>query len=281
MKFFIRYFAIVFFSATLFCVQGFATPTIGGGIDSDEWGSGSYEQTQTTGGGNPTPTTRGNLHVENGESYPDWKYDAEKLGLIIENGKLYIALQTDYDFTNESQTEKPGDFIFQFKDVEGTTDINNNSSLALDFDFNDGKLSDLTFYWGSMDFQGSSDYQEGLASYVDIPENGKSDSDFTYDAAYKKRNRGYSLDTGHILELAIDLTTLDNQIQDLFANATYAQMHWQMSCGNDILYVADNYTYASGGSQGPNPVPEPATFFLLGLGLLGAGFLERRRQQQK
>jgi hypothetical protein len=41
-----------------------------------------------------------------------------------------------------------------------------------------------------------------------------------------------------------------------------------MSCGNDVIE-----------GEAPIPNPEPSTFLLTGLGILGAAYLGRRRKQ--
>ena len=275
MKLFCRYLVLFAASSVLFCGSAFAAPSIDGYIGIDEWGSGSYNQTEANGWGiNPTPSERGNLHVENAKDDGDWKYDAEKLGLIVEDNWLYISLQADYDFTKNNQTQKPGDFIFQFTDVEGNSAITAASTLALDFSFdNSDNLDGLTFHWGNLTFADSYPHQQGLA--YSVASSDSSDNSFEYKYDFEYITGGDALYNGYSLELAINLADvdLDSTIRNLFANSGYAQMHWQMACGNDVLYVADSYPTNTGGT-----VPEPATFFLLGIGLLGAGFLERRRQ---
>lgn len=314
-----RIFVLVGFVLFVFCGQALSSPTIDGVVNDDEWGSGDYTTTSTSGGGvNPSAEERGNLHIEEGGSYDtNISYDAEKLGFIIEGEQLYISLQSNYDFTSSDaiQGTVAGDFIFQFTNVEDDTSTSENeitdaSSLAISFSFddtdNDGDLdlSSLTFYWGDIEFETTDSLQSGLAYSVDEDsvDEGESATYTAYDSetttetentgAGDGDNDGHghhpprcwnstysSTETTYTLELAISLASLDEAIQALFASSNYAQMHWQMSCGNDVLYVADDYTYPT--PQNTGEVPEPSTFFLLGLGLLGAGFLERRRQEKQ
>ncbi|WDP93295.1 MAG: PEP-CTERM sorting domain-containing protein [Desulfobacter sp.] len=227
---------------------------------------------------NPFPTSRGNLHVEHGWESGD-AYDAERLGLYINDNMLYVGLQTNYDLKNGLRYDA-GDFMFQLYDSQEAaaanySDINDNTEVALAFSFNNDNSVNLGFHYGdNMTFDTALYYQTGLAYRVSDSTQSAYDAvdlaSLNNDAVFAKRmddNYDYTL------ELVIDLTTIDKELQRLFADNTYAQMHWQMECGNDILYVADSYSF--------NQVPEPATFILFGLGLLGAGALGRKRQQKK
>lgn len=70
----------------------------------------------------------------------------------------------------------------------------------------------------------------------------------------------------NFLEISIDI---DSAFEDLLTNEQTGGLglHWTMECGNDVITVQDNIPLA--------PIPEPSTFALLGMGILG-GLLRKK-----
>jgi len=63
----------------------------------------------------------------------------------------------------------------------------------------------------------------------------------------------------NFLEISI---AIDGGLEDILTNPQGGiGLHWTMECGNDVIDVRDDEPFA--------PVPEPSTFALLGMGMLG------------
>ena len=226
-----------------------------------------------------------NVIAEEGD-YSGTNYDVEEIGIYIDNNILYLGIQTDYDLKNgfPRMSKKPGDFIFNF-------DNNNKDSdnFAFDFRVRKDNFVDFTLYAGNLqmgtdtsDFDNYGKKWEVVgADYIKTFTSG----DGQNLGVYKQfTETWYNTNGSHTIEAAIDLDQLTVELNTLFLKwadiYNSVTMYWQPECGNDFLAARSDFTYTS--KEYPNnPIPEPATFLLFGMGLMGISAFGRQKVQNK
>ncbi|MBU1342869.1 MAG: PEP-CTERM sorting domain-containing protein [Proteobacteria bacterium] len=203
-----------------------------------------------------------------GPGYGGQSFDVEKIGLFIDDSKLYFGLQTGFRIKGSNTVDgvEGGDFALDF---------GSDGSFEFGFDYHitTGGVAtvnlfrvntwlDPNIYGDSKPWKMNTHEAVALASTAD----GSIDADFGY------TNDG---DGKHYtLEASVDLDVLINKLNSIYGgsyNFDSVLAHWTMECGNDILETKAKY----------NPTPEPATLLLFGMGLLGAGAFGRKRVKKE
>ena len=111
---------------------------------------------------------------------------------------------------------------------------------------------------------------DGQVAYQRYDQNGNPYGDDTFnDAPYF-----------NTIEAAIKLSDLKDKLTEFgefdFSGGFNANIFWTMACNNDMLGKSYTYHIPGGGSS---PIPEPGTFLLFGIGLLGASSFGRKKMK--
>ena len=181
--------------------------------------------------------------------YGGQKFDVEWIGFTADSTYAYFAVVTGFPLENPPSGYFPGDFALDFN-ADGTYEFG-IETVGVHYLVKNP-------LWDAATFPVSSPYgiKSGTGTNVGVVQ-------FGYDKTSYIANGHYAF------EMGIPLSWFSLYMDGV--NDPNFKAHWTMNCGNDALDL-----YAK--PIPPPPVPEPASMVLMGMGLVSAGLVRRRKK---
>ncbi len=228
--------------------SAYALPIIDGTFDVTEWNGNIFSEDNASG--------TGNTYL--GPGWGGQYYDVEFLGLFISETTVYFGLQTGFDIINGSSqfsntTINPGDFAISSNGNDNTYEYGIS-------------LSGLTPGTTTLDVHKVNTWNDVLYNaHNSAGPYSINDSVTTGTAtvAYGEFHDG--TDRHYVVEGFFDLNLFGSDL-----TGDELALNWTMQCGNDFGHITAS-----------TPVPEPATMFMLGIGLLGFASSKRKKYALK
>jgi hypothetical protein len=216
-----------------------------------------------------------------------WVDDVEFPEYHVESGDFALDLGGDGSYDAAIR------FSFAWNGLVGTKDTSVSGYYTIsDVQFISGVTSweGTSYYTGVGNYRANNgtatNFTTGTGTFTDgtfaFAVDGSSGSNLTYTARDHSNDGDYDVDyyeytsypANHVIEGSFDLAMLTSAGLDL-TDPNAVKLKWTMECGNDYLKYTANTT-GEGTTPPPDPVPEPSTALLLGIGLLGFAHVRRR-----
>ena len=214
-------------------------------------------------------------------------FDAEYLYYKVDGNTLYLGLQSGFNLIDGNQFLSTygghtyndwyyaGDLALSFDGIASTYEYGVDFGFTTrDYSGRDYSPTDFSHTTGFVESSGPHDGTDAAGLYSVSgwnPNTGiyyQASNPFAIDAGAKVvdllTNISGSGDSGGGNTSYYRIVSFD--ISDL--NIDGIDAHWTMSCGNDAINGRIDFTHT---------VPEPGTLSLMGLGLVGLGFMRRRK----
>lgn len=228
-----------------------------------------------------------------GDQLGDKTFDVFGVGLDIDDTKLYWALDTAFEANYREGDIYPGHIAIDFvgSSVQGGDSDGYDFAISLYHpsgpDTYEAELAsgiyeteykiyrtDGNSYW---DFNGT-DNPFRLRDGTDIGIDGTTPLR-TSKAFYNRSGGSLSNPDRNFFEGAVELQLLTAQLDNIDTENGYkVKIYWVEGCENDSGY--HEFNVPGTGTPG-DVVPEPGTFLLFGMGLIGLGALGRKKEKEK
>lgn len=213
-----------------------------------------------------------------GPNFGGQNYDAEFMGVAVLDKRLYIAIVTGQRPDNGFARFSPGDIRIVASDgrVYGI-EVGGGAGGAAGAGIltQDGSPAGSTYILDANGFTiGHNNDARAVGSIWRDPtwlldpippktevQMANTGGYYVGTADYVYTRNGDATSQHSVIELALDLS--------IFGDAKALDIYWAPSCGNDVLYVADDLL--------PTSVPEPGTLAAFAIGLVGWRLVRRRR----